>query len=148
MAARSWLLVAGGLSAAASLLHLACIVGGPSWYRFFGAGEPIARAAERGSLVPAVLTLAIAGALAVAAAYAWSAAGQLPRLPLLRTGLVVITLVYLARGLVLFAPGAMNRPDLSPAFMLWSSLIVLAFGIVHMIGLWLAWPSLSPKEGV
>ena len=27
----------------AALLHVACIVGGPAWYRFFGAGERMAR---------------------------------------------------------------------------------------------------------
>jgi hypothetical protein len=145
-AGRTWLLAGGTLSAIASLLHLACIVGGPDWYRFFGAGEPIARAAERGSPIPALLTLAIASALAGMAVYAFSAAGLLPRLPLLRTGLIAITCVYLARGAMLFMPATFNRPDLSPAFMLWSSLIVLIYGLVHAVGLWLAWPALHPRK--
>ena len=34
-----WLAIGGGLSLAAALAHLACIVGGPDWYRFFGAGR-------------------------------------------------------------------------------------------------------------
>ena len=39
--ARNPALVTGGLlSVAASLLHIGCIIGGPDWYRFFGAGEP------------------------------------------------------------------------------------------------------------
>lgn len=143
---RSWLVAGGVLSAIASLLHLACIVGGPDWYRFFGAGEPIARAAERGSPVPALLTLGIAAALGGMAAYAFSAAGLLPRLPLLRTALLAITAVYLARGTMLFVPATFNRPDLSPAFMFWSSLIVLTYGLVHAVGLWLAWPSLHPGK--
>lgn len=140
---RDWLMAGGVLSAAASLLHLACIVGGPDWNRFFGAGEPIARAAERGSWVPALLTLAIAAVLAIWAAFAWSGAGLLRRLPLLRTALVAITGVYLLRGLALFFPGAMSRPDLSPAFLVWSSLVVLVIGVVHLIGLIRAWPFLS-----
>lgn len=140
---RGWLLTAGMMSAAASLLHLACIVGGPSWYRFFGAGEPIARAAERGSWIPALLTLGIAAVLAAWVAYALSGAGLFRPLPLLRTALVAITAVYLLRGLALFFPSAMSRPDLSPAFMIWSSLIVLAIGVVHLVGLVKAWPSLS-----
>ena len=41
---RNIALIAGGLlSAAASLLHVACIFGGPAWYRFFGAGEGVAQ---------------------------------------------------------------------------------------------------------
>ncbi|MBW8842017.1 MAG: hypothetical protein JF608_09450 [Sphingomonadales bacterium] len=33
-----WLLAASILNGAAALLHLGCILGGPGWYRFFGAG--------------------------------------------------------------------------------------------------------------
>ena len=93
----SWLLAGGVLSLAASLLHAACIVGGPSWYRFFGAGEGMARAAERGSVRPALITALIAGILASWAVYAFSGAGVVGRLPLLRTALVAICLVYLLR---------------------------------------------------
>jgi hypothetical protein len=139
---RAWLALGGVASAAASLLHLASIAGGPDWYRFFGAGEPIARAAERGSWVPALLALAIATLLAAWSAFAFSGAGLLRPLPLLRTALVAITAIYLVRGLALFFPTAMSRPDLSPAFLFWSSLIVLAIGVVHLVGLWRAWPLL------
>ena len=139
---RNWLIAGGGLSAAASLLHLACIVGGPNWYRFLGAGEGMARAAERGEWRPALITLAIAGVLAAWSAFAFSGAGLLPRLPLLRTALVAITAVYLLRGLVVL-PLAILRPALVTPFVLWSSAIVLIYGIVHAIGVWAAWGSLS-----
>ena len=43
-----FLILAGSLSGLAALLHVAAIVGGPDWYRFFGAGEGMAGAAERG----------------------------------------------------------------------------------------------------
>jgi hypothetical protein len=46
MAARPWLIAAGWMSVAGSLIHLACIIGGPDWYRFLGAGDRIARAAS------------------------------------------------------------------------------------------------------
>lgn len=36
------LVFAAALSAIAASLHLAIIVGGPAWYRFFGAGERFA----------------------------------------------------------------------------------------------------------
>jgi hypothetical protein len=139
---RGWLVAGGGLSLAASLLHLACIVGGPGWYRALGAGEGMARAAERGDWYPAAITMGIALLLAVAAAYAFSGAGLVARLPLLRLGLVVITIVYLLRGMVLFMPSALQRPDLTTTFLIWSSLIVLVFGLVHAIGTWLAWQML------
>jgi hypothetical protein len=141
-----WLVAAGMLSAAAALLHLAVIAGGPNWYRFFGAGEPMARAAERGSAVPALVTVGIAAVLALWAAYAFAGAGLIRRLPLLRTGLVFISAIYLARGLLVLSPSSLSRPDLSPGFMLWSSLIVLAFGLAYAIGTWRAWPHLSKRK--
>ncbi len=140
-----WLIAGGWISLAAAVLHIACIVGGPDWYRFFGAGEPIARAAERGSWGPPLMTLGIASILAIWAAYAFAGAGLLPRLPLMRTALVAISTIYLARGLIILYPPLLRRSDLSAAFMLWSSLIVLAIGIAYAVGTWRAWPSLSPK---
>ena len=139
-----WLVVAGWLSLAASLLHIGCIVGGPNWYRFFGAGEGMARAAERGEIYPALVTFAIAVLLAIAAAYAFAGDGMFRKLPLMRTALVVISAVYLLRGLMLvpivFTPAAQTP------FNIWSSLIVLGYGIFYAIGTWKAWPSLSMKE--
>ena len=90
-----------------------------------------------------LLATGIAAVLAVWAAYAFAGAGLIRPLPLLRLGLIAITVVYLARGLVLVFPAALRRPDLSPAFLFWSSLIVLAIGLVHAVGLVLAWPRLS-----
>ncbi len=133
------------MSLAAAALHIACIFGGPDWYRFFGAGEPIARAAERGSWGPPLITLGIASILAIWAAYAFAGANLLPRLPLMRTALVAISTIYLARGLMVFYPPLIGRSDLSTAFMLWSSLIVLAIGIAYAIGTWRAWPFLTSK---
>ena len=138
-----WLIVAGWLSIAASLLHIGCIVGGPDWYRFFGAGEGMALAAERGDIYPALVTFAIAALLAIAAAYAFAGAGAIRKLPLMRTALVVISGVYLLRGLAL-VPIALTPAAQTP-FNIWSSLIVLAYGITYAIGTWRAWPSLSPK---
>lgn len=137
-----WMIAAGILSAAAAILHLAVIAGGPAWYRFFSAGERMARMAERGAIEPILITLGIAAVLAAWAAYAFAGAGMIRRLPLIRTALVAITAVYLLRGLIL-APLLAFRPDRIDAFTLWSSLIVLAYGIVHAVGTWRAWPALS-----
>ena len=60
----------------------------------------------------------------------------------MRTALVAITGIYLLRGLVL-VPLLAFRPDKVDAFALWSSLIVLAYGIAYAVGTWRAWPALS-----
>lgn len=142
---RALLAVGAFCSLAAALVHLAAIAGGPAWYRALGAGERVARGAERGEAWPALMTLGIALILGLWASYAASGAGLLGRLPLLRTGLVAITLVYLARGMVLFMPALLRRPDLSPEFLRWSSLICLGIGAVHAAGLLLTWPLLAAK---
>ena len=143
--ARPWLHAAAWMSVAASLLHLACIVGGPAWYRFLGAGEDMARAVERGSWVPAAMTAAIAVILAVWAAYAFGAAGTIRRLPLTRTALVAIAAVLLARAAMVFTPEVW-APEQTYAFRFWSSAIVLLLGLCFAIGTWRAWPSLAPRN--
>ena len=141
-----WLVAGGVLSAIASALHLACIAGGPAWYRFFGAGEAMARAAERGEAYPALVTFAIAVILAIWAAYAFAGAGLIRRLPLMRTALVAITVIYLLRGAALIP--ALTVPGMGGAFNIWSSVIVLGYGLAYLVGTWRAWPSLSHKESL
>lgn len=132
--------IAGALSALAALLHLAIILGGAPWYRFFGAGERMARLAEAGHAQPALITLGIAVVLLVWAGYAWAAGGWVPALrglPALRWGLLLITAVYLLRGLAPLVLGLGGLP-LTP-FLLWSSAICLGFGLVHLLGLVQRW---------
>ena len=128
-----WLAAGGSLSAAASLAHLAVIVGGPRWYDFFGAGPRMVRLAEQGSPKAALITVGIAAVLAIWAAWAFSGAGLVPRLPLLKLALLGISAVYLVRALgyipMLAAAGA---PVGTFAWI--SSAIVLVYAVVHIIG--------------
>jgi hypothetical protein len=146
MNARPWLLAAGWMSVAASLLHIACIIGGPDWYRFFGAGEIVARAAELGSPIPAIMTAVIASILAIWAAYAFSAAGSIFRLPLIRTALIAIVTILLLRTLLVFVPGVWEPENRTIAFMFWSSFACFVLGGCFATGTWRAWPTLSPKR--
>jgi hypothetical protein len=141
-----WLITAGLLSAGAAILHIGVIFGGPAWYRFFGAGEAMARLAEQGSARPALTTLVIALILSIWALYAFAAAGLVRRLPLMRTALVAITTIYLLRGLLLF-PLLIFKPEAATEFVVWSSLVVLAYGTAYAVGTWRAWPGLSRPAG-
>lgn len=135
-------LIAGGiLSGIAAVLHLAVIAGGPAWYRFFGAGERMAQMAAHGSPRATFITLFIATVLAVWAGYAFSGAGLLRPLPFLRAALVLISAAYLLRGCLLFAM-LLFKPQMLNAFWIWSSLIVLAYGLTYAIGTARAWSSL------
>jgi hypothetical protein len=143
MPGNPWLITGGVLSLVAALLHIGVIIGGPDWYRFFGAGEEMARMDARGNWIPALVTLAIATILAIWAAYAFSGAGLIRRLPLMRTALVAISAVYLLRGLFLVP---LLLAPVASAFGIWSSLIVLVYGAAYAVGTWRAWPHLSQRK--
>ncbi len=136
-----FLIIAGMLSATVAMLHIGCIYFGAPWYRFFGAGEQMAVLAERGSIQPTLITSGIVFVLSIWSLYAFSAAGIIFRLPLVRVALILITSVYLVRGIAgfFFVSSPMGR---SPEFWLWSSSICLFFGIIHLIGLKQQWASL------
>jgi hypothetical protein len=129
------------LSAVAALLHLGIIAGGPAWYRFFGAGERFARAAERRQWYPAVVTLGIAAVLFAWSMYALAGAGVVKPLPFLKAALVAITAVYLVRGIA-FAPLVVAKGGRITPFVAWSSLICFGYGVVHLVGLVQRWPVL------
>jgi len=136
-----YLLIGGLLSFVAAGLHIACIVGGADWLRFFGAGEGLARMAERGHWYPGLVTGFIAVALMVLGTYALvGAAGGAQALPLpfVKWILLAITAVFLLRGGLPF-PAALVNPALMTPFILWSSLIVLALGVFHAVGLYQVW---------
>ena len=136
-----FLISAGILSAVVAILHIGCIYFGAPWYRFFGAGEQMAVLAERGSIQPTLITSGIVLVLSIWSLYAFSAAGLIVRLPLLRLALILITSIYLLRGVagLFLVSSPMGR---SPEFWVWSSLICLSFGVVHLIGLKQQWASL------
>ncbi len=132
------LIIAGILSFFASLLHIACIFGGPDWYLFFGAGERMAQLSSAGDPYPTIVTIAISSILAVWGLYAWSGAGLIVKLPLLKTCLVLITAVYLVRGVVgLFAPFLTSDPVVhqnSMTFWVVSSVICCVYGMYYLLG--------------
>ena len=142
-------LILGGIgSLLAALAHVACIVFGAAWFRFFGAPEPLIVNYENGAMGLVWMTIGIAVILAVWAAYAFSGAGKLPKLPLLRTGLIVIAGIYLLRGVILF-PAIANAPYPRSDFDIWSSAIVLVMGLAYAFGTWCAWPALrTPRSAV
>lgn len=135
------LALAGSLSALAALAHLACIGIGPPAYRFMGAGERVARAAERGNRTLTLATLGIAAVLALWALFALSAAGLVAQLPLTRWVLLAVSAVYLARALA-FPCLRSAFPGNSRTFWWVSSGICLIVGALHASGLARVWSSL------
>lgn len=136
-----WLIGGAVLSGIAALLHVLIVWGGAPWYRFFGAGDGMASAAAAGQLYPAVVTLCIALVLSAWAAYALAGAGVLTALPRQKAVLVAITAIYLMRGLAILPLLVFASQQATP-FLVWSSLICLGYGIVHLVGVAQAWTRL------
>ena len=117
---------------AIALLHVYVIAKGPEAYRFFGAGETLARMAETGSPVPTLLTAAITLAFLAFGVYYMAAAGWLPRPPLFRITIIAIAAIYLLRGAMIFPAWLFGmRPS---TFDTVSSLLSLALGVLHAAG--------------
>ena len=135
-----WLLCGGLLTGVASLLHVAIILGGPGWYRFFGAGERMAQLAARGSSYPTIITAGIAATLGVWTLYALSGAGIIRRLPFLRLALVLIAAIYLARGalgvpvVVLVEDPYTRELRARMTFMVVSSAVCIFLGLCYAVG--------------
>ena len=145
-------LVTGGIcSIAVAILHIAIIIGGADWYRFLGAGEEMALMSESGSSSPALITSVIVIIFIIWGIYAFSGAGLIRKIPLLKIALVIIPFIYLLRGLggillVVFSKylSVLEYGD-SESFMLISSLICTVFGLLYTIGIVKAWSNLALK---
>ena len=141
MQKRSRLLLFGGLlTGIVALLHVAIILGGAPWYRFFGAGERMAQLAARGSSVPAQATAIIAAVFGLWMLYALSGAGVIRRLPFLRLVLSLIAAIYLLRGalgiplvLIVDDPYTLQLRGRMP-FMLVTSAISIVLGLCYAVG--------------
>ena len=97
--------------------------------------------AEKGSIQPTLITSGIVVVLGIWSLYAFSAAGVIVRLPLIRLALVLNTSIYLLRGVAGFF--LINSPmGRTSEFWVWSSFICLGFGLIHLIGLKQQWVSL------
>ena len=135
------LLVFGGiLSGLIALLHLLIIIGGSDWYRFFGAGEGMAQLAENGSTYPTLITASLVVILTLWALYAFSGAGIINKLPLLKPVLAAIAMIYLLRGIfgipiVIYVDQPyLNELEGKMVFMICSSVISFTCGILYLIG--------------
>jgi len=137
------LLITGGIfSILAALLHIAIIIGGPDWYITFGAGEEMAKMAEQGSWIPTVSTLAIFLLLFVWGMYAFSGAGLIKQLPFLKSILIIISGIYLFRGIAIFPLIIFNIEPISFLLIL-SWIVSFIMGLAYAIGTKQEWAKLS-----
>jgi hypothetical protein len=136
------LLWCGAATATGGLLHIAIIFGGPDWYQFFGAPQGLVQMARDGQPRAAISCVAIASVLFAFSAYAFSGAGVIRRLPMLRSSLFVIGGALLLRG-ILFIPVAVWYPTVvaricdcngADTFAVTTSAICLLVGLGYTMG--------------
>jgi putative oxidoreductase len=130
-----FLLAGGSISALISLLHVLLAIK-PELYQFIGSDQssPIAQLVEQGSCVTTIASIILAAIFAVWAMYAFSGAGLIRRMPLLRLGLVTIAVIYLLRGSFLTTEITMVLNQGYPLrFVIFSTLSLLT-GLLYLLG--------------
>jgi hypothetical protein len=137
------LIFGGVMSTLAALLHIAIIIGGPDWYRFFGAGEEMATLAAQGSWEPAIRTSIIFAIQQIWGIYAFSGAGLIRKLPLIRTVLILTAAIFLIRGLLIIPVWIIN-PDYIIFLHVWSSIVSFMIGAAYAMGTRQVWREISP----
>ena len=95
-----FLIVGGIIAAATACWHLLCILGGPSWYAFARAPHIVVKSAREGTILAPVGAIAIASLMLVCTIYSFSGAGLIKKIPLLKSALITISIICLARALV------------------------------------------------
>ncbi len=133
----------GILSFVVALLHLVIIFVGAPAYRYFGAGEDMATAAESGSAFPAMMTLVLVAVFTIWGLYAFSGAGVIRRLPLLRIALLLIGAIYTLRGVAVFQQIfqiVTSSVQVAPREVVFS-LVSLVIGLAYLVGTVINWKS-------
>ncbi|MFI5076340.1 MAG: hypothetical protein ACHQRO_03310 [Vicinamibacteria bacterium] len=138
-----WLLAGAAASFALVVLHVGVIVVGAPAYAFFLAGDRMVDMAQAHSLVPTIVTGAVAFVFAVFGSYALAGAGLL-ELPATRVLVAAIGCVYTLRGLLIVPEALMvhflDRPTRALVF----AAISLAIGVIHLVGIARRWTALAP----
>ena len=98
---KSKLLISAGIIASASAIwHLLCLWGGPSWFAFARAPQQIIDSAQQGTLLAPIGTIIVAGLMFLCTVFAFSAAGLIRKLPLVKPALMTIAMLCTLRGLI------------------------------------------------
>ncbi len=128
-----WIYLAAVIALIGIVIHIGAIVGGASWYSYFGAPPSIVESAKSGTLLAPLSAALIAGLMALCAAYAFSVLGLVKRLPLQGLALAGIAGVCLFRSLVLL-PLLITHPELRNTFEILASVVWGLAGVGFLVG--------------
>ncbi len=130
-----YLLAGGMMSALISALHIVLALA-PGLYRYIGPDQSaLTDMAAQGSSITTIVSAALALIFAIWALYAFSGAGLIGRLPLLRATLMVICAIYILRALFLPTEINMVLTEGYPFRFVVFSTISLVTGLLYLIGI-------------
>lgn len=143
-AGKPWFVGAGVVLMLLGLAHVGAIFGGHEWFAFIGAPDGVVAMARAGKRYPTLVALFIALVCLLWASYAFSGAGLVRRLPLLRTGLFLIAAGMIVRAIGFIAVLAVSPQALDficgcngiDTMVLVTSAICLAIGVGIAVGLY------------
>ena len=140
-----WLIAGASASFALVVLHFAIIVAGAPAYDYFLAGDAMVDMASKHSLVPTLVTGAVAAVFLGFGLVALAGAGFI-HLRAARIAVTVVGCIYTLRG-VLIVPEAvmvhfLGRPQRALAF----AGVSLAIGIIHLIGVARRWRLMEESQ--
>lgn len=126
------LISAGAIASVSAIWHLLCILGGPNWFAFARAPQPIIDSAVQGTLLAPIGTVIVAGLMFICSVFAFSAVGLIRRVPLLKSALIIIATLCILRGLI-----AIPKFITSSGFDIWqivASTVWFYVGVCFMVG--------------
>lgn len=133
--------IASGIALFGAIIHWIAPFIGYDWYAFLGAPRWVLDSVRHQTPAAPVGIVIIGGLMAICGLYSLSGAAVIPRLPLLRTGIVTIALICLARGLLLL-PYLLLVPGTFTAFNVTASAIWFIAGLGFTIGAVRRWQQL------
>jgi hypothetical protein len=134
--ASHFLITGGVISALIATFHL-ILTFKPELYSYIAPeqGSALSQMAEQGSSLIVVATAALALIFAIWALYAFSAAGLIRPLPLLRPALIAIAAIYLLRSLFLPTEIRMVMDQDYPFRYVLFSTLSLVTGLLYLLGM-------------
>ena len=135
MKSKHFLIAGGMISALISIIHVLLVLT-PALFVYISAGQEsmLAQLAVQGSSPTTIATIALALIFAVWAIYAFSGAGLIRPLPLLRAALILISVIYLFRALAIFTEINMVMNQGYPFRFVVFSAISLIAGLFYLFG--------------
>ena len=143
---RNAFIVGASIGLFGALTHWAAPLIGPDWYAFLHSPASVVTSARTGSWLAPSGAVVIGALMFLCAVYAFSGAGIIRRIPLLRTALVVITAICVLRGLAL-VPVLVLLPGRASGFDIIASLVWLLAGLSFLLGTVGSWRRLRQHRG-